>query len=68
MNRLYEVNEEAISYGTYEIDTLTEIIDNIMNLHNRTTVVERELLNRTLYYDMEQVQNYKHNVNYVRQT
>ena len=26
-NRLYQVNQELISYGMYEIDTLMEIID-----------------------------------------
>ena len=38
-----------------------------MNLNNRTITAERELLNRTLYYDMEQVQNYRYSVNYVEQ-
>ena len=34
------MNKEGISYGTYEIDTCTEIIDTVMNLINRATVVE----------------------------
>ena len=51
----------------YEIDTLTEIIDMVVNLNNRTTAVEWEPLNRTLYYDMGQVQNFKYSVNYVGQ-
>ena len=46
------MNQELIRYGTYEIDTLIEIIDIIVNLNNRTTVVEKEVINRTLYYDM----------------
>ena len=37
----------------------------VVNLSNRTTAVEKELLNRTLYYDMGQVQNYKYSVNYL---
>ena len=49
MNRLYQVNQEVISYGTYEIDALVIIIDTVNNLNNRTTAVEREILNRTLY-------------------
>ena len=44
-----------------------EIIDAVVNQINRTTVVEKELLNRTLHYDMGQVQNYKYSVNFVRQ-
>ena len=55
-NRLYQVNQELISHGTYEIDTLTEIMDTLVNLNNRSTAVEKELLNRILYYDMGQVQ------------
>ena len=73
-NKLYQVDQELITYGTYEIaklmeiiDTVVkmEIIDTIVNLNNRTTAVEKELLNRTLYYDMGQDQNYKSSVNYV---
>ena len=56
-NRLYQVNQELISYGTYEIDTLAEIIEVVLNLNNRSTKFVREFLNRTLYYDMGQVQN-----------
>ena len=40
------------------IDTLIEIINIVMNFSNSTTAVERELLNKTLYYDIRQVQNY----------
>ena len=56
-NRLYQVNQELIVYGTHGIDTLTEMIDTVRNLHNRTTAAETELLIRTLYYDIGQVQN-----------
>ena len=38
-----------------------------MNLNKGTTAVESECLNRTLYYDMGQVQNYKYSVHYVGQ-
>ena len=55
-NRLYQVNQECFSYRTYEINTFTEIIDTVMNLNNKITAVKRELLNRTLYNDMGQVQ------------
>ena len=41
--RLYQVNQELISYGTYGIDTLEEIIDTIVNLNNRTTTVENRI-------------------------
>ena len=51
-NRLYQMNQEPISYWTYENDT--EIIDTVMNWNNMNTAVETELLNRTLYYDMGQ--------------
>ena len=64
-NRLHQVKQEVISYGTYKIDTLTENIDTVMNLNNRTTLVESEILNRNLHYDMGQVQNYKYSINYV---
>ena len=47
--RLYQGNQVLISYGTYETDTLPEIIGTAMNLNNRTTEVEMELFNRTLY-------------------
>ena len=56
--RLYQVNQELISYGTYEIDNLTEIIDTCINLNNRTTAVKK-ILNRTLYYEMGHIQTYK---------
>ena len=49
---LYLVSQEPISYGTYEIETLTVIMVTVMGLNNRTTAVERVPLNRTLYYDM----------------
>ena len=45
-NWLYQVNQELISYQTYKIDTLTEIIDTVMNFNNITTMLEREILNR----------------------
>ena len=61
------MNQELISYGMYEIDTLREIKDTVMNLNNRTMPVERELLHKTLYSDMGQVQNYKYSVIYGRQ-
>ena len=60
---MYQVNQELISYGTYGIDSLMKIIDTVVNLNNRTTTVEKELHNRTLYYDMGQVQNYQYSVN-----
>ena len=40
-NRLYQVNQELISYGTYETDTLAEIMYTVINLKNRTTAVEK---------------------------
>ena len=43
-NRLYQVNPELISGGTYEIDKLTEIPDTVMNVNNRIIAVERETL------------------------
>ena len=46
--RLYQVNQEVISYRTYEVGTHTEIVHKFVNLNNRTTAVERECLNRTL--------------------
>ena len=45
-NRLYQVSQERIIYGTYEIDTLSEIKDTVLNLNNRTTAVEKEILHR----------------------
>ena len=48
-NRLYQANQEILSYGTYEIDTLTEIIDTVMNLNNGGTTVEKKNLRRALY-------------------
>ena len=51
----------------YEIDNLMENIDKVGNLNNRTAAAEKEIPKRTLYYDVEQVQNYKHSVNYVGQ-
>ena len=62
-NRLYQLNLELSSYWTYKIYTLTKNIDAVMKLSNRTTAVEREILNRTLYYDMTEVHNYKYNIN-----
>ena len=47
-NRLYQVNQEPISCGTYETDTITEIINTVLNLNNRTTAIEREIFNRNL--------------------
>ena len=38
--KLYQVIQEITSYGSYEIDTLREIIDAVINLNNRTTAVE----------------------------
>ena len=61
------MNQELFSYGTYEIGTLTKFKDTVMNLTNRTTVVGRELLNRTLHYDQRQAQNCKYSVNYAGQ-
>ena len=46
-NRLYQVNQEFISYGIYEIVILTEIIDTVINFKKRTTLVEKEPLTRT---------------------
>ena len=66
-NRLYQVNQELTSYERYEIDMLMEIIDIVVNMNNRITAVRRELLNRTLYCYMEQVQNHQYSVNDVRQ-
>ena len=43
-NRLHQVNEEYISYGIYEIDTLTEIIDTFINLNNSLTAVKKKFL------------------------
>ena len=57
-NRSYQVNQELISYGTYETYTFTKTINTVMKLNNRTTAVEREHLKRNLYYDMGQVMNY----------
>ena len=45
LNMLYQMNQELISYGTQQIDTLTEIIDTAMKLNTRTTAVERKLPN-----------------------
>ena len=39
----------------------------LVNLNNRATAIEKEPLQRTLYYDMGQVQNYKYSVNYAGQ-
>ena len=64
-NKLYQKNQEFISYGTYKIDTLTEIKDAVMNLNKRTTVVDSKPLNSTLWYDIGQVWNCKHSVNYI---
>ena len=43
-NRLYVVNWEIIRNETNESDTLREITDTVMNLNNRTTAVEQNLL------------------------
>ena len=67
-NRLNQVSQELISYGIYEIDTLTEFLVPVMNLHNRCTAVKRELLHRTFYSDMGQVQYYRYSVSYVGKT
>ena len=40
-NTLYQVNQELISCGTYEIDTKTHIMDTVMNLNNKTPAVEK---------------------------
>ena len=40
------MDQELNRYGTFEIYTLTEIKDTIINLNNKTTVVKRELLNK----------------------
>ena len=42
-NRLYQVTQELSCCG--KTDTLTEIIDIVMNLNNRTIELEREILN-----------------------
>ena len=39
-NRLFQVNEEPISYGTYDVDTLTEFIDTVRHSNNKTTAIE----------------------------
>ena len=65
--RLYQVDQEPIIYGTDYINNLTKIIDIDVNLYNRASRVERELLNSIWYYHMGQVQNYKYSVNYVGQ-
>ena len=44
-----------------------ETIDTVINQNKRTTAVEKELLNQTLYFDVGQVQSYKYSVNYVGQ-
>ena len=66
-NRLYQGNQELISYGTNEVDTHIEIIDSVMTLNNRTIAVKRQHLKQTLYYDMGEVQNYRYSVKYVGQ-
>ena len=49
--RLNQVNHELISYGKYQIGSLTKSTDTVMNLNNRMTAVDKEILNRTLCYD-----------------
>ena len=61
------MNQDLINYGTYEIDTITKIIDTVMNWNNRTTVVEREILNRTLYMIWDKFRITKYSINYVGQ-
>ena len=45
--RLHVVNEELISYSTCESDTLTEIINTVRNVNNRTTTIGKEILRGT---------------------
>ena len=54
-NRLQEVNQELISYGTYKIDTWTEIIDTVRNLNNKTTAVEK----KCPYHDLRQSKHHR---------
>ena len=62
------MNQELINHETYEMNTLKEVIDTVLNLNNRTIAVEREPLNRTLYYDMSQVQISRYSDNYIGKT
>ena len=41
---LYQINQQLISYVTCEMDNLTETIDTVKNLNNRTTAIEKEVI------------------------
>ena len=64
---LYQVNEECNSSHTYEIDTLTEIVDAVKNMKNMTTTVERKFPRETLYLDIGLVKLQRYSSNYLRQ-
>ena len=61
------MNQELIIYRSYEICTLIEIMDTAMNLNDRTMAGEREILNRSLYYDMGQFKSFEYNTRYIGQ-
>ena len=43
-NRLYHVDQDHITYSAYEIDTLTQIIDTVMDLNNMIIADEQKFL------------------------
>ena len=63
-NRLYQVSQELISHWTYEIETLTKIIDTYEFEYQDDSSSKKKNHKRILYCNMEQVQNYRYsNIN-----
>ena len=56
---LYLVNEECTGYSNCKVDTLTDSIDIVRDLNNRTTPNGREIVS-----DTGKVKHHGHKINY----
>ena len=63
-NRVYHLEDTMVMYGTYNSDTLTDLIETVYNMHNVTTLKERIFAGTMHKWFKEQLINWNNEYSY----